>query len=110
MKPYFITLVGFTLFCLLSTNKASSQVCSNPSGVIYGLSPSGGIYPITVSNGSVGAPINTPFGTPTLSDAMGYNALDGKFYYFNKSGSPNEFISYNPVLNSYTLLTPCPAT
>ncbi len=24
--------------------------------------------------------------------------------------SPNEFVAFNPVLNSYTLLTPCPAT
>jgi hypothetical protein len=49
------------LLFILSGNAAFAQVCSNPGGVIYSLSNAGGIYPITVSNASVGSVVNSTY-------------------------------------------------
>jgi hypothetical protein len=89
-----------------------SQVCSNPTNVIYGVTSAGNIFPITVSTGIVGTQINAPFGgnAPINPNGIGYNALNGRFYFFKRAPSnpPQEFISYDPVLGSTTMLSSCP--
>ncbi len=89
-----------------------SQVCSNPTNVIYGVNNAGNIFPITVSTGVVGAQINAPYGgnAPINPNGIGYNALNGRFYFFKRAPSnpPQEFISYDPVLGSTTILSSCP--
>ena len=89
-----------------------SQVCSNPTNVIYGVNSAGNIFPITVSTGVVGAQINAPYGgnAPLNPNGIGYNALNGRFYFFKRSPSnpPQEFISYDPLLGSTTILSSCP--
>lgn len=107
-------LFGFlcTIFILLQP--ASAQVCSDPAGVIYGLHADGSIHPITVSTGSVGASITPAYtgNVPNYANAMGYNPLNGTFYYFKRNvfAAPQEFVSFNPSTNTITILAPCPVT
>lgn len=100
------------LLFILSGNAAFAQVCSNPGGVIYSLSNAGGIYPITVSNASVGSIVNsTSYGTSTSANSIGYNSQNGLFYYFQVALSgTKQFVAYNPVTNVYTTLAPSPIT
>ena len=106
------TLINLTKALLLSaafiliTNLSSAQVCASSGTVIYSLSNAGGIYPITVSNASVGTIVNsTSYGSSTSANSIGYNTVNGLFYYFQValSGS-KQFVSYNPVTNVYTTL------
>ncbi len=97
-------------FCL--TNTAKSQVCST-SGVIYALSNAGTIYPVTVSNASVSAAVNpTSLGTTNSANAIGYNTVNGLFYYFQNanSGASQQFVSFNPTTGVYTTLAAAPIT
>ncbi len=90
-----------------------AQVCTTPNAVIYGLSNSGNIVPITVSNSSVGATINQSFPTSTSNaNGIGYNPQNGKFYFFQNanSGSSQIFVCYDPLLQAYTTLAPSPST
>jgi hypothetical protein len=101
-----------TTFVLLQD--ASAQVCADPAGVIYGLHANGSIYPITVSSGNVGAALTPAYtgNVPNYANAMGYNPLDGKFYYFKRNvfTAPQEFVSFHPATNTVTILAPCPVT
>ena len=84
--------------------KIHSSVCSDPAGVIYGMDNNGGIFPITVATGAVGARINPayPGNAPAASNAIGYNPGNGRFYYFkrNADNAPQEFVSFNPATNT----------
>ena len=98
------------MFLTISVN---AQVCTNPNGVIYGLSNSGNIVPITVSNSAVGATINPAYTSSTSSaNGIGYNAQNGNFYYFQNgnSGASQQFVSFNPATNTYATLAPSPST
>ncbi len=99
---------------LLFTQLGYSQVCSNPAGVIYGMDNNGGIFPVTVATAVVGARINPayPGNAASASNAIGYNPSNGRFYYFkrNADNAPQEFVSFNPSTNTYTILTDCPTT
>jgi hypothetical protein len=79
---------------------------------IYGLTNVGMIQRINVSNGSVAAPINPAFSgnAPNLSNAMGYNPLNGKYYFFkrNTTTAPQEFVSFDPATNLYASLASSP--
>src|ERR1700710_1305554 len=77
-------MLSLAMLLMLQT---SAQVCSDPANVIYGLTNTGLIYPITISTGAVGAQLNPAYtGNPAnLSNGIGYNALNGKFYYFKRS-------------------------
>jgi hypothetical protein len=101
-----------TIFVLLQ--ESSAQVCADPAGVIYGLHANGAIYPITVSTGSVGAALTPPYtgNVPNYANAMGYNPLNGKFYYFKRNvfTAPQEFVSFHPATNTVEILAPCPVT
>ncbi|MBS1974385.1 MAG: T9SS type A sorting domain-containing protein, partial [Bacteroidetes bacterium] len=91
----------------------AAQVCGNPN-VIYGMTGSGGLYPIDITNGNVGAKINSaayPAPAPSGANAIGYNTINGKFYYFKVNPSlwsGGSFISFDPVLQIYTTLATSP--
>jgi hypothetical protein len=103
------SILGFTLFftsCLV--NEPLAQVCNDPINVIYGMTNAGRIRPINVNTANVGAAINPayPGNAASTSNGIGYNAQDNKFYYFkrNVGANPQEFISYSPVSDTYTML------
>jgi type IX secretion system substrate protein len=104
-NPFFKVLAFSAAFALLS-KQDNAQICS--SSVIYSLSNAGGIYPITVSDGSVGTIVNsTSYGSSTSANSIGYNTLNGLFYYFQVALSgTKQFVSYNPSTNVYTTLAP----
>ncbi len=92
---------------------AGAQICGNPNGVIYGLSNSGNIVPVTVSNTSAGTKLNPAFASTTSNaNGIGYNPQDGKFYYFQNSsaGATQIFVSFDPIANTYTTLASAPLT
>jgi hypothetical protein len=112
IQKMLLSITFFILF-IFCTKSGSAQICSNPGGVIYGLSNSGNIVPITVSNASAGTTINPAYSSSTSSaNAIGYNSVNGLFYYFqnNASGSSGQFVSFNPSNNAYTLLACAPTT
>ena len=101
------------LTALVTTLHSAAQVCTDPVNVIYGLTNAGTIHPIDVNTGNVGAAINPayPGNAPDQSNGIGYNEVNGKFYYFKRipSSSIIEFVSFDPATNAYTLLS-SPAT
>jgi hypothetical protein len=107
-KPFLVICIA--LFSISS----HAQVCSNPSNV-FGLDDNGNIYQINTTTGAVGSVINTasyPNPTPNQSNAIGYNTVNGLFYFFkiNPGTGSQQFISYNPLLNSYTTLASSPTS
>jgi hypothetical protein len=111
MKAVQVTI----LVCIVlagSILQIRAQVCSNPEGVMYGLTGNGNIHSITINTGSVAAKTNPNYtgNAPNLSNAMGYNPVNGKFYYFKRNVmySPQEFVSYDPAMNVVTTLTNSP--
>lgn len=101
------------LALILSCFVSNAQICSDPANTVYGLTNGGFIHPINVNTGAVGAAINPAYtgNAPDQSNAIGYNALNGKFYYFKRipSSAPIEFVSFDPATNTYQLLA-SPAT
>ena len=88
-----------------------AQVCSNPAGVIYGLTSQGNLRPVNVTTGVAGPSIPPPLslGYVPNSNGMGYNPVNGNFYYFQVGnlGGP-QFVSLNPSTNQTTPLSPMP--
>lgn len=100
----------FIITCLIQQH-AVAQLCADPGNVIYGLTNSGDIQPIDVNTGVVGAKMNPASGNaPVSSNGIGYNPLNGKFYYFKRmpGSAPQEFVVFDPATNITTLLTDCP--
>ena len=120
MKTRFTNLRKQTLpvlviiICLSFVIKTPAQICSNPNSVIYGLSINGFIYPITVESGAASAAINPAYSgnTPDEANGLGYNSQNGKFYYFKRNAHrpPQEFMSFDPISNAYSMLLDCPTT
>jgi hypothetical protein len=73
-----------------------------------------GSFQSTLTTGVVGARINPAFtgNAPAGSNAIGYNPGNGRFYFFKRNAdqTPQEFVSYNPSTNLYSLLASCPST
>jgi hypothetical protein len=107
---------AFAFFALIaiSFNPAQAQVCSDPLNTIYGMTNSGFLYPINVNTGVVGTVVNPayPGNAPSGANAIGYNTVNGNFYYFKRNypSSPQEFVSFNPTTNTYTVLASSPVT
>ncbi|MBL0337506.1 MAG: T9SS type A sorting domain-containing protein [Chitinophagaceae bacterium] len=103
-------MFGIMLMSLVVLDSpAHCQLCQDPSAVIYGLTNNGAIYPITVSNASVGTTVKSSSysgNSANSSNGLGYNATNGKFYYFKRdvSSSPQEFVSFDPGTNSVSIL------
>jgi hypothetical protein len=102
----FVTMVSF--FC------SKAQICLDPVNIVYGMTNAGVIYPINVNTGAVGAAINPAYtgNAASSSNAIGYNSRNGNFYYFkrNYGASPQEFVSFSPATNTYTVLASSPVT
>ena len=88
---------------------SGAQTCSDPVNVIYGLTNAGTIHPINVNTGVAGPAINPayPGNAPDQSNGLGYNLLNGKFYYFKRIPSSTiiEFVSFDPATNTYAMLS-----
>ena len=106
----------WALFCMIALQPVSAQICSSAATVIYGLSNTGEIRPITVSNAAVGAAITPSYGNgnnaPNQSNALGYNAVNGSFYFFKRNSSVGnqQFVSFNPATGIVSTLASCPTT
>lgn len=101
----------------LHTNFAWTQtVCTDNVNTVYGLTVSGGLYPINVNTAVVGSQIESltdGINSALNANAIGYNSANGKFYYFYRtSASPtspfSEFVSYNPATNALQVLATPP--
>src|SRR3954470_17193633 len=108
-----LRLIVLTLL-LMPALQVSAQTCSSPNTFIYGLTNVANVHRINTTNGNVGAAMNPAYGgnVPSYSNAMGYNNVNGKFYYFkrNSFAPPQEFVSFDPGLALITYLAPSPAT
>lgn len=93
---------------------AQVNVCATPGKTIYGLANTGMIYPIDLNSGVAGTAITPAYtgNAANQSNGMGYNNFNGKFYYFkrNPGGSTQEFVSFDPTTNVYTILASCPTS
>ena len=103
----FRVLLYFPLF--ISFIHAEAQICADPVNVIYGLTNAGTIHAINVNTGVTGAAINPAYtgNAPDQSNGIGYNPVNGKFYYFKRipSSTITEFVSFDPATNTYELLS-----
>ncbi|HLY69657.1 MAG TPA: hypothetical protein VKR53_08000, partial [Puia sp.] len=112
-RSFVNVLVVLTFFTLCIT-QVNAQICSDPINVIYGMTNSGFIYPINVNTGVVGAALNPAYtgNAPSSANAVGYNTQNGKFYYFKRNfpSTPQEFVSFDPSTNTYTVLAVSPVT
>lgn len=112
LKTIFRSL-AFSVALILISSPGNAQTCQSSGSVIYALSTSGNIYPVTVSTGSVGAVVNsTSLGWTNTANAIGFNTVNGLFYYFQNAnnGGSQQFVSYNPSTYTYTTLASAPIT
>ena len=101
------------ILLLVVMQQTHAQICMDPANVVYGLTNTGTLHPITVSTGAVGAQMNPLSGNaPVASNGVGYSPLNGKFYYFKRmpGSAPQEFVSFDPATNLYAFLATCPTT
>lgn len=72
------------------------------------------VHRINTINGNVAAQMNPAYtgNAASYSNAMGYNNVNGRFYYFKRNSyiAPQEFVCFDPALNTITYLAPSPAT
>jgi hypothetical protein len=105
-----VATIGSCIFLM----QASSQVCTDPGNVIFGLNGDGNIFPININTGVISTQINPAYSgnTPSAPNGLGYSLFNGKFYYFKRSPSSlnQEFVSFDPATNAVTILSSCPTT
>jgi hypothetical protein len=100
------------IFFLVLFKVSSAQVTlslGNPANFIFGLTSNGLIYQINSNNGNITKTIKdgTYSGnSPSSSNGLAYNSVNGRFYYFkrNFSSGSQEFVSFDPVTNTVTIL------
>lgn len=102
-------LAFLVLFNTFKTYGQVSQICTDPSNIIYGLTGNGVIMEIKANTGAAGATIkNNSYtgGIPSGSNGLSLNVFNGKFYYFkrNVTATPQQFVSFNPATNTVTQL------
>lgn len=102
-----------TLGLIFVLTNSNGQLCTDPSNVIYGLTNAGFIHTVNVNTGAVGPAINPAYAgnPPSQSNGIGYNPVNGKFYYFKRMPNlaPSEFVSFDPATNAVVILS-SPAT
>src|SRR4051794_10917012 len=99
-----LRLVQLCLIVLICAQVSEVSAQCDPT-YIYGLTNVGKIQRIDVNDGSVSAPLNPAFtgNTPNLSNAMGYNPMNGKYYFFKRNAlsAPQEFMAFDPATGLY---------
>jgi hypothetical protein len=112
LQRIYITVFTFILVIVTicaQTLEAYTQCSQN---FVYGLTNAGMIRRINVASGLVSAPINPAHtgNLPSYSNAIGYNPLNGKYYFFKRNSfvAPQEFMSFDPATNLYSMLAPSP--
>lgn len=110
----FFAIILLSLFPAFA-NGQISVVCTNPTNTAYGLTGNGEIYELNSTNAATIKVIknNSYLGnSPSNSNGLGYNSVNGCFYYFkrNVTSAPQEFVSFNPTLNLVTILATSTAT
>jgi hypothetical protein len=117
MKPQLkiqTCLSVFLLILLISGSRVvvAQTMCTHNVDTIYGMTVNSQLYPINVNDGHVGAlmaspTVGVPANTPLNANAMGYNTVNGKLYYFYRCSttpSASQLISYDPAAQTSTLL------
>ncbi|MES1214529.1 MAG: T9SS type A sorting domain-containing protein [Bacteroidota bacterium] len=87
----------------------TTATLGDPTKYIYGLSSSGQIFEINISNGTTNRIIKDATysgNAPASANGLGYNPTNGKFYYFkrNFSSTPQEFVSFDPKTGVVSVL------
>lgn len=103
-------ITGLCIFMML-TCACQAQVCSNPGGVIYGLTSQGNLRPVNVATGVAGSPLTPPLGLGYIpnSNGLGYDPVNGNFYYFQVGNLDGPlFVSFNPSTNQTTAMSQMP--
>ncbi|MCB0775389.1 MAG: T9SS type A sorting domain-containing protein [Chitinophagaceae bacterium] len=105
---YTFFLIIFLWCMLFLRNSINAQICANPSTIIYGLTGTGAIYPIDVTNASIGTVVKSSSysgNNPSKANGLAYNNVNGKFYYFKRNVSNSqEFVSYDPATATVSIL------
>jgi len=107
------SLQVFVFVILLCFQQASAQVCAGSDHIIYGLSNAGNLYPVDINTGAVGTQINPPYAGPgpVNPNGIGYSPISQRFYYFKSAPGPGqEFVYFDPGLNTIVKLANCPTT
>ncbi|MBS1608634.1 MAG: T9SS type A sorting domain-containing protein [Bacteroidetes bacterium] len=104
----------FLLFTMLIVAQLSclGQVTwplGSPLTYVYGLTGDGQIMEINATTGTTYRTIkdaNYSGNAASGANALGYNLVNGKFYYFkrNVEATPQEFVSFSPLTNTVTVL------
>lgn len=107
-------LMSTVLLCFAFFAK-SQTVCSDNINTVYGFSVTGGVYPINVNTGVVGTAIGTIYDgvrPDSNANAFGFNSVNNKFYGFYRCAAAvaplSEFISYDPLTNTTSVLATPP--
>ncbi len=102
------------LIVALYGQNTDAQLCSDPIDTIYGVESNGNVVPINANNAGIGTSLtnqNDPQypGSTSTANGIGLNIQNGTFYYFqdNRAGS-QDFVSYQPSTNTYTVLANSP--
>lgn len=108
-KLFQVSLVTASIFTALKSQSQVSQICTDPSNIIYGLTSNGVIMEINANTGASGATIkNSSYSGMAASQANGLalNVFNGRFYYFkrNVTSATQQFVSFNPATNTVTVL------
>jgi hypothetical protein len=112
LQKKYLNAFILAMVCIAIMQNTNAQVCANQNN-IFGVTGNGAIYPVDITNANAGSQINTAAysgASPNQSNAIGYNTVNGKFYYFkvNPGVGGQEFVSYNPTTNTYAALATSP--
>jgi hypothetical protein len=109
-----IVTIHTTLFLLLA-GSLRAQICQNPLDFVYALNTKGVLYPVNINDASVGTNLPPLITSDTAinSNGLGFNQLNGKFYYFHRSQATpapdRQFVSYDPATSTLQLLANFPS-
>ncbi len=108
-------LLVFAVIGASALSVAQVNAQTTDTSLLYGMTKSGLIYQINVTNANCGTAINPAYptnDTANQANALGYDSANKSFYYFKRNfgGGPEEFVSYNTVTQSYTTLAASPIT
>jgi hypothetical protein len=112
------TIRKYFVVCLLAvcSLKMQAQYCTNATDTVYGLTATGRIVPINVNTAAAQpSPNRDSTGTGVNANGLGFSALNGSFYFFNRCNTLGvvdliQFVRYIPSTRTTTILADPPAT